>query len=211
MESIRELTERVPGLTSCAEHLAAAADCLEAVFRGGGTLFLCGNGGSAADCEHIVGELAKSFRRKRPLPEELLCRLQALLPEAGEKLGALEQGLPAVAIPSMTALMTAFSNDRDPALAYAQAVLALAKPGDALLCLSTSGNSENIVNAAAVGKALGLSVISLTGAKPCRLDSLSRIVIHVDASDTARVQELHLPAYHWLCGELEERFFGTGQ
>ena len=152
MESIDLLIGRYPKLIGCKAEIVRAAELLTASFGNGGTLFTCGNGGSAADADHIVGELAKGFLKKRPLTGELAEKLASLYPDGGEFAGKLQGGLPAVSLHSQSALLTAFANDCDPAMIYAQTLLALSKPGDMLLAISTSGNSENVVNAAKLAK-----------------------------------------------------------
>lgn len=206
METITELTARYPELSGCAEALEQAVELLIKSFRSGGRLYTCGNGGSAADADHIVGELMKGFLDKRPLSEALKRRLV----EAGaepEMTEQLQWGLPAISLHSQSAFMTAFMNDVEPSLVYAQALLALGRDGDVLVAISTSGNSENVVNAAVTARALGMKVIALTGARECRLDRYADAAIHVGAVETYRVQELHLPAYHWLCAEIEKNAF----
>lgn len=207
MESIDLLIGRYPKLIGCKAEIARAAELLTASFRGGGTLFTCGNGGSAADADHIVGELAKGFLKKRPVDGALADRLASLYPDGGEFAGKLQGGLPAVSLHSQSALLTAFANDCDPAMIYAQTLLALSKPGDMLLVISTSGNSENAVNAAKLAKAVGVGVIALTGERESKLSALADCAVRVGDTATYRVQELHLPVYHWLCAKIEENFF----
>ncbi len=207
MDSIDLLIGRYPKLIGCRAEIVRAAELLTETFREGGTLFTCGNGGSAADADHIVGELAKGFLKKRPLPGELADRLRAAY-EDGEVLASgLQQGLPAVSLHSQSALLTAFANDCDPSLIYAQALLALSKSGDVLLAISTSGNSENVVNAAKLAKTVGVGVIALTGERESKLSALADCAVRVGDTATYRVQELHLPVYHWLCAYVEEQFY----
>ena len=206
MESIDLLIGRYPKLIGCREDLLRALELLSQGFRRGGTLFTCGNGGSAADADHIVGELAKGFLKKRPVPAKLRAAL-AVYPDGEALADGLQGGLPAVSLHSQSALLTAFANDCDPSLVYAQAFLALAKPGDMLLAISTSGNSHNVVNAAKLAKVRGAAVIALTGERPSKLSALADCAIRVGDTETYRVQELHLPVYHWLCAGVEEAFF----
>ncbi len=206
MESIDLLIERYPKLIGCREDLLRALELLSQGFRRGGTLFTCGNGGSAADADHIVGELAKGFLKKRPVPAKLRAAL-AVYPDGEALADGLQGGLPAVSLHSQSALLTAFANDCDPSLVYAQAFLALAKPGDMLLAISTSGNSHNVVNAAKLARVRGAAVIALTGERPSKLSALADCAIRVGETETYRVQELHLPVYHWLCAGVEEAFF----
>lgn len=207
------LYENHPALSGLSDAADAALALTVSVFSAGGRMLLCGNGGSAADCDHIVGELAKGFLSRRPLTaDDRRAFRDVLLPDDPDLpllCDNLQGGLPAVSLPSQTALVSAFCNDVDPALVYAQLVLALGKPGDLLVCLSTSGNSRNVVLAAKTARARGLHVLSLVGARPCALDDLSDIVLHAPATDTYRIQEYHLPLYHWLCAGTEEILFGT--
>jgi phosphoheptose isomerase len=178
-------------------------------YRQGGSLFTCGNGGSAADADHMVGELMKRFRLPRPLPADHRARLsQAGLPE--ELAGGLETGLRAIWLGAHMALATAVANDTDPGLVFAQPLYVLAREGDVVLALSTSGNSANVIHALRVGRALGLKTLGLTGAAPCLLDEVCDLVVHVPARETHVVQELHQPTIHAICLALEEEFFGAG-
>ena len=196
-----ELFEHYPALVSQKEALEKARELLIDTYRQGGKLLLCGNGGSAADCDHIAGELLKGFASKRELTADLRAAV-------GEELASrLQMGLPAISLPSQGAIISAFCNDVDAKTVYAQLVLALSKPGDLLWCISTSGNSANVVAAARVAKALGVRVIGMAGERKCALDELCDVVLHAPATQTYRVQEYHLPMYHWLCAEVEEYFF----
>lgn len=185
-----------------------AKEAIIKAFETGGKLLLCGNGGSCADCEHIVGELMKGFMRKRELPEE---KKLEMIKNADfidrEWLCQLQGGLPAISLPSAAALNTAFCNDVNPELIYAQQLMGLGKSGDVLLCISTSGNSKNVCAAATVGRALGITVIGLTGKSGGRLKEIADICICVPETETYKVQELHLPVYHYICAEAEKHFF----
>lgn len=205
-----ELFVRHPRLACCKADIADLFEACAACYRGGNTLFICGNGGSAADSEHIVGELMKSFRKIRALPEGIAEGLAAYGEEGVRVANGLEGGLPAVALTSHLSLSTAFANDSEPALTFAQQLLQLGKAGDALICISTSGSSRNCVYAAMVGKVKGLTVLSLTGEKEGRLNELSSVTVRVPERETFKVQELHLPVYHALCAMLEEEFFPDG-
>jgi D-sedoheptulose 7-phosphate isomerase len=208
METLNELIGRYPGLSGCAEQIAQAADTIIACYRAGGRFYLCGNGGSAADADHIVGELMKGFLKKRPMPADPRAALTQLYGEEADFLADnLQQGLPAVSLHSQSALLTAFANDVDASMMYAQTLYAMARPGDVLLAISTSGNSKNVVNAAKIARLLGVTVIGLTGSRQGKLDALSDVIIHVGDSETYRVQELHLPVYHWLCAKIEDTFY----
>ena len=185
-----------------------SAAMLIACYRNGHALYTCGNGGSAADADHIVGELMKGFLKKRPVDADFRAKLAEAYPEQAEFLADnLQCGLPAVSLHSQSALLTAFANDVDASMMYAQTLFALAKPDDVLIAISTSGNSKNVVNAVKIAKMIGVKVIALTGAKPCALDALADCIIHVGDTETYRVQELHLPVYHWLCARVEEEFY----
>ena len=202
METLSELITRYHLLSSCESEIKEATELLIKTFENGNRLYICGNGGSAADADHIVGELMKGFLKKRPLTENQIAAFD------GKQLAAgLMQGLPAISLHSQTAFLTAFLNDEDPSLLYAQALYALGKKDDVLLAISTSGNSQNVVNAAKTARAIGCKVISLVGSKDCKLDSLSDVIIHADHTETYRIQELHLPIYHYLCAAVEDYFF----
>ena len=196
-----ELYTRHPALKPCADAIAAAHAHLVAAYRAGGKVLTCGNGGSAADSEHIVGELMKKFRRRRTVPAAVAAKLPPDL------VARLEGGLPAVSLVSMTSLLTAFANDVAWETAFAQQVLALARPGDVLMTLSTSGNSANCVHAAEVMRAVGGKVVAFTGARPSALSRLADATIAVPETETYRVQELHLPVYHALCAGVEAELF----
>ena len=212
--TIEALLQNHPTLTVCQDAIESARDLLTDTYRAGGKLLLCGNGGSAADCDHIAGELLKGFLSHRPLSEEDCLALAEALPdgEADPDLyllaGQLQGGLPAVSLPAQTAVATAVCNDTDPALIFAQQVWALGQAGDALICLSTSGNSRNVVLAAKAARAKGMAVLALTGEHDSKLSELSDVTVQVPACDTYRVQEYHLPVYHYLCAAVEEEFFG---
>ena len=205
---LNELFTRYPQLSECGDTLKTVAAALVNCYRNGGKLLLCGNGGSCADCDHIVGELMKGFLKKRPLTTERKAKMTSLSPLLEEEtLSKLQGGLPAISLPSITALNSAFCNDVDPELIYAQSVLGLGKPGDVLLCISTSGNAKNVFAAAAVAKGLDLTVIALTGKSGGKLSEIADICIRVPETETFKVQELHLPVYHYLCAATEQAFF----
>ena len=205
---INELIERYPVLAGCKIDIENAVNAIEESYRLGGKLLLCGNGGSCADCEHISGELMKGFLKKRPLSDEKKHEMRANCPEIDEAvLESLQDALPAIPLTSLSALNTAFCNDVDPSLIYAQSVLALGKAGDVLVAMSTSGNSKNVVEAAKVAKALGMCVIALTGKCGGKLCEIADVCICAPECETFKVQELHLPIYHYICAEIEARFF----
>ena len=205
---LNELMERYPSLVACKKEIEAAAEAWIGCYENGGKLMACGNGGSCADSEHIVGELMKGFLKKRPLPQEKIAEMKKNNPDVPEEwLTKLQGGLPAFALPSFGALNTAFCNDVDPELIYAQPLMGMGKAGDILVCISTSGNSKNVVAAAHVGKALGMKIIALTGQTGGKLKNLADVCICVPETETFKVQELHLPVYHYLCAETEAHFY----
>lgn len=205
---MNDLLLRYPTLAACRQKIAAAEEALLACFRAGGKLLLCGNGGSAADCDHIAGELGKAFLKKRPIPEERRAAMAERCPEVAPLLDRLEDALPAIPLTSLTALLTAYGNDREAELGFAQATLSLGKAGDILLAISTSGNSKNVLAAAKVARALGMRVIALTGEGGGALGALADITLAVPERETFKVQELHLPLYHYLSAAVERRLFG---
>ena len=212
--TIQTLLQNHPALAACRDSVEAARDLLVDTYRAGGKLLLCGNGGSCSDCDHIAGELLKGFLSHRPLSEEDCMTLADTLPE-GEAdpdlyllAGQLQGGLPAISLPAQTAAVTAVSNDTDPALIFAQLVWALGRTGDTLICLSTSGNSKNVVLAAKAARAKGMKILAMTGEADSALSALADVTIQVPARDTYRVQEYHLPVYHYLCAAVEEEIFG---
>lgn len=205
---IFELLERYPSLHACRGEILAAKEALIACYEAGNKVLLCGNGGSCADCDHIVGELMKGFLKKRPLSDTAKEEMKKACPSlSDEALSSLQGALPAISLPSYTALGSAFCNDVDPELVFAQSVLGLGKPFDVLIAMSTSGNSKNVVHAAEVARATGLTVIGMTGEGGGRLSALSDVCIRVPERETFKIQELHLPIYHLLCAEVEAHFF----
>jgi len=204
------LVERYPALASCSESIMEMFELIVGCYEGGGTLLVCGNGGSAADAEHIVGELMKSFKNPRTISPEFKSALRAVDEGLGCKLADNLQGaLPAIALDGHPALSTAYMNDCEPLLCFAQQVNGYGRRGDVLLCISTSGNSENVLYAAVTAKAKGMAVVGLTGQKESRLSRLADACVRVPEVETYMVQELHLPVYHCLCLMLEDRFFGN--
>ncbi len=202
-----KLISRYGALEKIKNEIAAAADLLEKVYRGGGKVLVCGNGGSAADSEHIVGELMKSFMRQRPLSPKQAKAFCGLTPCPDEFAAGLQNALPAISLPSQAAILSAFANDAEPDMVYAQLAYGYAREGDLLVAISTSGNSKNIVNAAIAAKARGAYTLALTGAAESRLSALCDITLRVPETETYLVQELHLPIYHYLCAEVERRLF----
>ena len=205
---LTELTERYPVLKQVEGDIRALYETVRDSYENGGKLLIAGNGGSCADSEHIVGELMKGFVKKRSVPEEMAESLKAVDPERGEKLAcSLQQGLAAIALTGHTALSTAFLNDVDGEVIYAQQVYGYGKSGDVLLGITTSGNSENIMYAAVAAKAKGMKVVGLTGRDGGKLKGICDAAVVVPETETFKIQELHLPVYHALCLMLEEHFF----
>ena len=201
-------TERYPMLKSCKAEIECAEKLLTDCFVSGGKLLICGNGGSAADSGHIVGELMKGFLLKRELSEETKEKIRRRFPEdAGFLCDNLQGALPAISLCAHAELMTAFENDVRPDMVYAQQVLGYGKEGDVLLAITTSGNSKNILYAMTAAKAKGLRTIGLTGRDGGMLAKAADVAIIVPEEETYKIQELHLPVYHALCLMLEERFF----
>ena len=204
------LLERYPALTPNGEEIIESFIMLEQCFAHGGKLLIAGNGGSAADAEHIVGELMKGFKFPRRCSDKFLEKLMDVDPAMGTFLGGkLQMALPAIALDGHVALTTAYMNDCEPLLCFAQQVNGYGNKDDVFLGISTSGNSKNILYAAAVAKAKGMKIIGLTGASESGLSSMADVCIRVPETETYMVQEYHLPIYHTLCLMLEARFFGT--
>jgi D-sedoheptulose 7-phosphate isomerase len=200
--------DRYPALAACRADIEAAFGLLEKAFASGGMLLVCGNGGSAADAAHIVGELMKGFLSERPLPESLRSRLAEADPELGPALASALQGaLPAINLAEGMSLSTAFANDVDAELAFAQAVVGYSGRGGALLGLSTSGNARNVLAALTAARAAGLATVGMTGRGGGGMKGRCDALIRVPADRTHEVQELHVPVYHCLCAMLEARFF----
>lgn len=192
------LYERYPELQACKQEIEQALALLIETYRNGGKVLVCGNGGSASDSEHIVGELLKGFLSKRPVTDERI----------PESLRAELQGsLPAISLPSQCAILTAYCNDVSPEMMYAQLVYGYGKEGDVLIALSTSGNAANVAKAAEVARYIGVKTIALTGAKDSKLSELSTVTVKVPETETYKVQELHLPVYHYLCAGVEKELF----
>lgn len=203
------LVERYPFLESAKEDIITAYLLLEECYENGGKLLVAGNGGSAADAEHIVGELMKGFKLPRKLESAFAEKLVAENHELGSVLAENLQGaLPAIALDGHLALSTAYMNDCEPLLCFAQQVNGYGKAGDIFLGISTSGNSKNVLFAATTAHAKGMKVIGLTGAKDSKLKDMSDVCIKAPQTETYMIQELHLPIYHCLCLMLEDKFFG---
>jgi D-sedoheptulose 7-phosphate isomerase len=208
-KQIKVLIERYPELSVCDKDIETAFEFMKTSYENGGKLLVVGNGGSAADSEHIVGELMKGFKRARKLTSAQQEGLKKVNEELGSVLAENLQGaLPAIALDGHPALTTAYMNDCEPLLCFAQQVNGYGKKEDVLLGISTSGNSKNVLYAATVAKAKGMKVIGLTGQKDSKLKDLADVTIQVPQTETYMIQELHLPVYHCLCLMLEDYFFG---
>lgn len=210
--TIDELISRYPLLESCKEDIAKAANIIVNCFKSNHKLLVAGNGGSAADADHIVGELMKSFAKKRPIDEELRTRIDSIVSkeESDFICDSLENGFPCIALHNHGALNTAFSNDvmGGYKLVYAQQILNYGLAEDVFLAISTSGNSMNIYYAAIIAKAKGMKVILLSGKNGGIIKSVADVAIIVPHNETFKIQELHLPIYHWICLYIEDCFFG---
>lgn len=207
---VDQLCERYPTLTTVKPAIEAACNQLIACYENGGKVLVCGNGGSCSDSDHIVGELMKSFELKRPIKSTIQEKLAIIDPERGSYLAShLQQGLPAISLTAHTALTTAVANDIDGEVIFAQQVIGYGQPDDILIGISSSGNSQNVLDACMVAKAMNLKVIGLTGETGGKMKPLCDILVNVPGRRTFMVQELHLPVYHVLCLAVEHHFFGT--
>lgn len=204
---LTELGERYPALCGQQENVEKAFCVLQDCFAKGHRVYLCGNGGSASDCEHIVGELMKSFKKRRPLSADYAAAIKACGEEGEMICENLEGGLPAVSLCGHPSFTTAYMNDKNPDFTFAQQVNVWGKTGDVLLTLSTSGNSKNCLYAAHVAKVKGMQVVFLGGGTGGKLKDIADVSVVVPEKETFKVQELHLPVYHCLCAMLEEEFF----
>ena len=210
LKHVDVLIERYPELDAQRDNIIAAYNILRESYENGGKLLVVGNGGSAADAEHIVGELMKGFEKSRKLSAAYRDKLVAIDTEMGKMLGNnLQEGLPAISLDGHVALSTAYINDCEPLLGYAQQVNGFGDKKDVFLGISTSGNSKNIIYAAVVAKAKGMKVIGLTGAKDSKLSSMADVTIRSSQTRTYMIQEHHLPIYHCLCLMLEDNFFSA--
>ena len=209
MKHVDLLLERYPQLESCKESIIDAYLIMEEAYENDHKLLIAGNGGSAADSEHIAGELMKRFKSPRPVSKDFAEKLAAVDSTRGPELAKnLECGLMAIPLVAHEALTTAYINDVDGLGVFAQQLFGYGRPGDVFLGISTSGNSKNVMSATVVARALGIKVVGLTGAKGGELAEVADAVIKVPETETYMIQELHLPVYHCLCLMLEEHFFG---
>ena len=206
---VDDLVARLPALLVCREPIARSIELIDGALEAGGTLLVCGNGGSASDSDHLVGDLMKGFLLPRPIPPEEQARLHALAGRTGDDLARSLQGaIPAIALSSNGALMTAIANDVRFEMVFAQQVYGLGRPGDVLLAISTTGASRSVVLAAIVARLLRLRVVALTGRDGGELARLADVAIRVPADRVYEIQELHLPIYHAIARSLELRRFG---
>ena len=209
IKHIDTLLTRYPQLSVCKDDIISAYNIMEEAYNHDHKLLIAGNGGSAADSEHIAGELMKRFKTPRPVPQSFAEKLVSIDPVRGESLSInLERGLMAIPLVAHEAMTTAYINDVDGLGVFAQQLYGFGRPGDVFLAISTSGNSKNVMSATVVARALGIKVIGLTGAKGGELAKVSDVAIKVPETETYMIQELHLPVYHCLCLMLEDKFFG---
>lgn len=208
MDHLQQLTERFPQLAVCKDDINKAYEIIRDAYTKDGKLLIAGNGGSASDAEHIAGELMKTFAKKRELPESFISGITKIDPEIAEYLvPRMQPGLPTIALSGHASLNTACINDIDGNITFAQQVYGYGKEGDVFLAISTSGNSKNVLYAAAVARAKKLQIIALTGESGGKLKHYADVCIRVPETETWKVQELHLPVYHVICMMLEEHFF----
>ena len=192
------LYERYPALCVCKEDIEKALHLMIDTYKNGGKVLVCGNGGSASDSEHIVGELMKGFILKRPVTDERIPK---------ELRKGLQGSMPAISLPSQSAILSAFINDVDPEMMYAQLVYGYAKEEDLVIGLSTSGNAKNVVNAIETARCMGVRTLAMTGQTGSKLSGLADVTIRVPETETYKIQEYHLPVYHYLCAEVERQMF----
>lgn len=207
-EVLKNLIRRYPVLEGNKEEIREAYQTIINCYSNQGKLLLCGNGGSCADADHIVGELMKRFEKERPIDKILKDKLQSVSPERGAYIaGKLQNALPAISLNAHTALYSAISNDMDPHLVFAQQIAGYGKKNDVLIAMSTSGNSQNIIDAAITARAKGLKVIGMTGQHGGSLKIYCDVAICVPSVNTAEIQEYHQPIYHTICSIVENRLF----
>lgn len=206
---LKSLIDRYPKLNSCLNEIDEATKIIINSFNGGNKLLACGNGGSASDCEHIVGELMKAFLLDRTLSASKKDEIKKLFPENYAYLSEnLQNAVPAISLVSQTSLMTAFSNDMSSDLVFAQQVLSYGKKGDILLAITTSGNSKNVIYASKIAKVQGMKVIALTGDTGGEISNICDVCIKAPEATTFMIQEYHLPIYHAICAIIEQELFG---
>lgn len=209
MKHVELLISRYPQLSEIKQSIIDGYLLMEEAYENGGKLLIAGNGGSAADSEHIAGELMKRFKIERPVPQEFAEKLKEADPVRGEQLARnLEQSLTAIPLVAHEALSTAYINDVDGYGVFAQQLYGFGRKNDVFLGISTSGNSKNVMNAVVVAKAMGIRVLGLTGADGGELARKADVAVRVPSKETYMIQELHLPIYHCWCLMLEDHFFG---
>lgn len=209
---LQQMLNRYSSLAFLEDSIRSATELIINSYKSGGKVLVCGNGGSSSDADHIVGELMKSFEGYRPLNSELKETMEAVSTERGKVLAEkLQQGLPAVSLTAHNALITAIANDIHGDMIFAQQVTGLGNKGDVLIGLSTSGNSQNVVDAFIVAKAKGLKTIGMTGETGGKMKDVSDVLINVPERRTAFVQEFHLPVYHAICMMVENELFSKNQ
>ena len=204
---IDNLIKRYPDLIGIKDELVSVVDMMEDTYKKGGKILACGNGGSCADCEHIVGELMKGFMSHRTLNEDEIKMFDGIAENPAEFAKYIQNTIPAISLQSQTAVISAFANDVNPDMVYAQLAFGYGRENDLIFCLSTSGNSKNVVNAAIAAKARKMKTVALTGAKESKLSAICDVTLKAPSTETYIVQEYHLPMYHYLCAELEKRLF----
>ncbi len=211
-QEIELLVQRYPVLSELEDQITQTVQLLIKTYRNGGKVLVCGNGGSAADSAHIVGELMKSFVLKRKINRSLQEKFMSVFPEdADYYINNLQEAIPSISLVNEVSLMTAYGNDNVSDLVYAQQVLGYGQPGDVLIAISTSGNSGNVLHATKVAKVLGMNVVSMTGKSGGKVKEYSDILLNVPSDITYQIQELHLPVYHAICLALEQELFHDHQ
>ncbi len=195
---MENIFERYSELNCCKKDIDKALSFIIDTYKKGGKVLICGNGGSASDCEHIVGELMKGFLSERQINDERL---------STEMTENLQGALPAISLCSQTALLTAFNNDLNPDYVFAQQVYGYSKENDLLIAITTSGNSQNVINAVKLANCIGVKSIALTGNDGGQIKNIATVSVCVPATETYKIQEYHLPIYHYLCAKVEKEFF----
>ncbi len=206
---ISDLFNRYPELQLQQDNILKACSIFKETFKNDGTLFVCGNGGSASDAEHIAGELLKGFLKLRPIDKELRNKLETDYQEQGKFIAdGLQNGLKTISLIGHPSLSTAFANDVNASLIFAQQLHVLGKKGDALLALSTSGNSDNVIKCMQLANVKGIKTVAMTGSGGGKCKELAECCIQAPSKETYIVQEYHLPVYHAICAVLEDEFYG---
>lgn len=185
------------------ENIKYAYKILDECYKNNGKLLVCGNGGSAADADHIVGELVKGFTKLRPLNAELKGKIKGYGDFGIEMADILQESLPAINLSAHTSLITAILNDIGGEEIYAQQVVGYGNKGDVLIGISTSGNSKNIIKAGVIAKAKGMKLISFSGRNGGKMKELFDVSLIMPSEITSEIQNLHSIVYHLLCKMLE--------